>query len=531
DATRPLSWSHARGEPGAPRAGEPDAAFRCVRRAAAYVRTGRPAGRRAGGRPARAGHRSRRPHRPHPSQLARVHRQRLCRGQAGRGDRAAEPALHAAGAAVRAAPLRVGGRGHGRKLGRHRLPGALRAVPGRAPRPSVRAVGGQGRPLVRRPHPPVRRPGVQRRGAALSAVGGPGRGAVRHRLHLGHHGQAQGGGAHAREPDVQRRHHGRGHRTDGRRRGVRGQHALQRVRHRHRGAGHHGGGRLAGAGRGAVARRGAGGGGARGGDGHPRRAHQLHPGAQRAHPGLAQPFVAAHRHRGRRAGNGRAGPAHHARPGAGNTRGIRDDGNRQHGVRQHARRPARQAGGHRGPPAGRDRGAGDRCRRLGSSGGVGGRGRHQGAGRHAGLLPAARRDGPGVHARRLFPDRRPGDGGRGGLRSPDRPPQGNDHPRRVQRVPARGGGPAARAPRGARRGGGGPSRRDPGRKGMRLHRPRRGRHRNGRGDPRFLPRGAGGLQGSRPRALPGRLSPDGKRQGAPGGARADDQRRGEQPAV
>ena len=76
--------------------------------------------------------------------------------------------------------------------------------------------------------------------------------------------------------------------------------------------------------------------------------------------------------------------------------------------------------------------------------------RHPGAQRHEGLLGQARchrRGDPG----RLVPHRRPGQGGRRRLFLHRGPREGSDHPRRVQRVPARDRGGPARAS-GRRRG-------------------------------------------------------------------------------
>ena len=79
-------------------------------------------------------------------------------------------------------------------------------------------------------------------------------------------------------------------------------------------------------------------------------------------------------------------------------------------------------------------------------------------------------------ARRLAAHRRHGDGRRGRLLLHRRPQEGPDHPRRLQRLPARDRGGALRAPRGARGGGG----RRPGRRARRGGR-RRGRAQGRRG--------------------------------------------------
>ena len=62
------------------------------------------------------------------------------------------------------------------------------------------------------------------------------------------------------------------------------------------------------------------------------------------------------------------------------------------------------------------------------------------------------RDRRGDRRRRLVPHRRPGQRGRGRLLLHRRPQEGHDHPRRLQRLPARDRGGALRAPGGARGG-------------------------------------------------------------------------------
>ena len=69
--------------------------------------------------------------------------------------------------------------------------------------------------------------------------------------------------------------------------------------------------------------------------------------------------------------------------------------------------------------------------------------------RDEGLLRQARGDGRGDRRRGLVSQRRPGPDGRRGLFLHRRPQEGHDHPRRVQRLSARGRGGALRASRGA----------------------------------------------------------------------------------
>jgi long-chain acyl-CoA synthetase len=93
-----------------------------------------------------------------------------------------------------------------------------------------------------------------------------------------------------------------------------------------------------------------------------------------------------------------------------------------------------------------------------------------------------------------FPLRRPGLPRRGRLLLRGRPAQGPDHPRRLQRLPARGGGGALRAPgrrRGRRHRQG---RRAPRRGGGRLRRPAAGRDGDGRRHHRALQGTARGVQ-------------------------------------
>ena len=95
-----------------------------------------------------------------------------------------------------------------------------------------------------------------------------------------------------------------------------------------------------------------------------------------------------------------------------------------------------------------DRGGRDAGRRRGRQRGRAGRGRRDRDPRpqhHEGLLAAARGD-RGGDARRLVPQRRHGPHRRGRLLLHRRPQEGPDHPRRLQRLPARGRGGALRAP-------------------------------------------------------------------------------------
>ena len=79
--------------------------------------------------------------------------------------------------------------------------------------------------------------------------------------------------------------------------------------------------------------------------------------------------------------------------------------------------------------------------------GRGRRDRHPRPQRDEGLLEARGRD-RGGHARRLVPLRRHGHGRRGRLLLHRRPQEGHDHPRRLQRLPARDRGGPLRAPGG-----------------------------------------------------------------------------------
>ena len=129
----------------------------------------------------------------------------------------------------------------------------------------------------------------------------------------------------------------------------------------------------------------------------------------------------------------------------------------------------------------------DEGRRRGRQRGRPGRGRRDRDPRpqhHEGLLAAPRRD-RGGDARRLVPHRRHGPDRRGRLLLHRRPQEGPDHPRRLQRLPARGRGGALRAPedpRSRRR------RRPPrrvGRGDRRRGRPPRGRGAGARGGQRL----------------------------------------------
>ncbi len=82
----------------------------------------------------------------------------------------------------------------------------------------------------------------------------------------------------------------------------------------------------------------------------------------------------------------------------------------------------------------------------------GGRDRHPRPQRHEGLLEARPTRPQEVMQGRLVPHRRHGHGRRGGLLLHRRSQEGHDHPRRLQRLPARDRGGALRAPGGSRGG-------------------------------------------------------------------------------
>ena len=108
--------------------------------------------------------------------------------------------------------------------------------------------------------------------------------------------------------------------------------------------------------------------------------------------------------------------------------------------------------------------------------------------------------------RRLVPQRRPRPRRRGRLLLRRRPQEGHDHPRRLQRLPARGRGAALRAPGDPRSGG---ARRPPprvGRGGRRRGRPRTGRGAGAGGDQRLGPRADRRLQVPPRRLVPGRAA-------------------------
>ena len=109
--------------------------------------------------------------------------------------------------------------------------------------------------------------------------------------------------------------------------------------------------------------------------------------------------------------------------------------------------PARRAQArlHRHPDR-RRRDAAGRRRRQGRRRRGGRRDRHPRRERHEGLLAAARGHREG-HPRRLVPHRRPRPPGRRRLLLHRRPQEGDDHPRRLQRLPAGDRGGALRAPR------------------------------------------------------------------------------------
>ena len=121
-------------------------------------------------------------------------------------DRPAQSALHRARAAVHAPALR----GHGRRS----VPRTSTASTTSqlfedfldfAPRPAVPGHGRRGGPVVRRPDLPVRGSDLERRRARpAGVVDQPAGGPVRHPVHVGHDGQAEGRGAHASQPAERR---------------------------------------------------------------------------------------------------------------------------------------------------------------------------------------------------------------------------------------------------------------------------------------------------------------------------------------
>ena len=129
------------------------------------------------------------------------------------------------------------------------------------------------------------------------------------------------------------------------------------------------------------------------------------------------------------------------------------------------------------------------------------------------LLRAARRRRRGVHRRRLVPHRRHRGHRRRRLPGHRRAGQGADHQRRVQRVPAGGGGRAARPPVGHRRGGGGHALAGMGRDGHRVRRSRGGLR--SRRAHRLGGRPARALQEAAARAPRRRPSPQRHGQGRP----------------
>ncbi len=133
---------------------------------------------------------------------------------------------------------------------------------------------------------------------------------------------------------------------------------------------------------------------------------------------------------------------------------------------------------------------------------------------HEGLLAAPRRD-RGGDARRLVPQRRHGPDRRGRLLLHRRPQEGPDHPRRLQRLPARGRGGALRAPedprggrrrRPPRRVGRGDRRRGRPPRGRGAERPRRSAPTSRSGSPPTSTRASSGSSTSCPRAPPARSS-------------------------
>ena len=143
--------------------------------------------------------------------------------------------------------------------------------------------------------------------------------------------------------------------------------------------------------------------------------------------------------------------------------------------------------------------------------GRGRRDRHPRPQRDEGLLgPRGRHRGG--HEGRLVPLRRHGHGGRGRLLLHRRPQEGHDHPRRLQRVPARDRGGAVRAPGGLRGRGRRRSGRLDGRGGRRGGRAQGGRGRERRRHPRVRQGARRGLQVPAQDLVPGRApqGPDGQ---------------------
>ncbi len=177
-------------------------------------------------------------------------------------------------------------------------------------------------------------------------------------------------------------------------------------------------------------------------------------------------------------------------------------------------RPRAQAGLDRHADRGRGDEAGRR-RRQRRAGRRGRRDRDPRPQRDEGLLGAPRRHRGGHQRRRLVPHRRHGEGRRRRLLLHRRPQEGADHPRRLQRLPARDRGGALRASRGARGGGGRRARRAlrrGGRRGGGAQAGRAGQPRTSCAptsrsrSPATSTRGGSGSSTSCPRARPARSS-------------------------
>ncbi len=421
----------------------------------------------AGGCPSRRGdaegegRRPRRPGRDGAAERAAVPGRLLRRGVPGGGRRADEPAAQGARGEVLPRGLgcldRLRLEGHGRRGGQGGRRGRRRVRRG-----GSRLRRGAGR--LRAAHR-GRRPGRRRRRRAA--------------LHLGHHGPAQGRPADPPQHDHQRRHEcgdpDRDHRG---RRGHGLPAPLPRLRPDLRPQRRRAQGLLPDPGPPLRRRQGARGRRARQGDGLRGRPDHVRRDAARPGRRPGRPVEPADLHLGRL---GDAGGDHEELrgglpvPGLRGLRALRD-------LPRRLLQPARPGAQAR---LDRDRGARlrDEDRRRRAQRGRAGRGRrdrHQGRERHEGLL-GPRGGHPRRDRRRLVPHRRHGEEGRGRLLLHRRPQEGPHHPRRLQRLPARGRGGALRA-RGGRRGGRDRHpRRQPGRGGRRGGRAqgRQGRRRRG----------------------------------------------------
>ena len=179
-----------------------------------------------------------------------------------------------------------------------------------------------------------------------------------------------------------------------------------------------------------------------------RRADDVHRRARASRLRLVRPDVAADRDHGRLAVPGRGhAPRHRAHAHGGRDHLLRHDGDVARVHPDGRRRPARAPRRHRRARASAPRGQGRRP----------GHGEHRRARgdrrvpdprllRDARLLGRRGAHGGGDRPRRVDAHGRSGDDGRGGLPQDRRPLQGHGHPRRRERVPARGRGVPLRAP-------------------------------------------------------------------------------------